>query len=125
MSELYNRIDELCKAEKINVTEMCRRADVPRGNLTDLKKGRQSGLSTANLTKIAAYFSVSVDYLLNGEKENQPTISGDDELTKYIEMLRTRPEMRLLLDTQDGATKEQVEENVRFLDALRQAKNAD
>lgn len=85
MSNLYNRIEELCRAEGITITEMCRRADVPRGNLTDLKKGRQSGLSTANLTKIANCFSVSVDYLLNGEKETEkekaPTLSSEDLAT--------------------------------------------
>ena len=33
--------------------------------------------------------------------------------------------MRALLDTAVGATKEEVEENVRFIEALRHAKKAD
>ena len=94
--------------------------------LTDLKMGRTAILSTVNLNKIANYFSVSVDYLLNGEKETikkeQPTISEDDELNKYLDLLRTRPECRMFLDTIKGATKEEVEENVRFIEALRKAK---
>lgn len=53
------------------------------------------------------------------------TPSEEDELTEYIDMLRSRPELRLFLDTVKGASKSEVEENVRFLDALRQAKNND
>lgn len=84
LSELYNRIDALCKAENINITEMCRRASVPRGNLTDLYKGRQSGLSAKNLIKIANYFNVSVEYLTTGQKEKAPTLTDEDFEIKAI-----------------------------------------
>lgn len=77
MSNLYERIDELCKAEDINMTEMCRRAGVPRGNLTDLCKGRQKSLSTKNMIKIANYFNVTVEYLETGEKKEAPTEIGE------------------------------------------------
>lgn len=82
MSNLYERIESLCKSEGITMTEMCRRAKVPRGNLTDLNKGRQKSLAPKNLQKIADYFNVSVDYLLTGIKK-EPTISEDDELNEY------------------------------------------
>lgn len=80
MSNLYERIDELCKSEGINMTEMCRRTGVPRGNLTDLCKGRQKSLATKNMIKIANYFNVSVEYLETGEKEKAPTLSGEDSI---------------------------------------------
>lgn len=79
-------------------------------------------MSAKNMVKVANFFEISTEELMGIKKE---PVTASDELEKYIDMLRTRPEMRLLLDTQDGATKEQVEENVRFLDALRKAKNAD
>ena len=123
MSNLYERIESLCKSEGITMTEMCRRAKVPRGNLTDLNKGRQKSLAPKNLQKIADYFNVSVDYLLTGIKK-EPTISEDDELNEYLELLRSRPECRVLLNTVKGATKAEVEENVRFITAMRQAKNS-
>lgn len=61
---MYKRIESLCKERGINITQMCREADIPRGNLTDLKMGRTAALSTKSLGKISAYFSVSLDYLL-------------------------------------------------------------
>lgn len=64
MNEMYNRIEGLCKERGINITQMCRDADIPRGNLTDLKMNRTAALSTKSLGKISAYFAVSMDYLL-------------------------------------------------------------
>ncbi|MEG2383509.1 MAG: S24 family peptidase [Oscillospiraceae bacterium] len=70
MNKLYETIDELCKERKITITEMCRGAQISRGNLSDLKMGRQSGLSATNVNKLANYFSVSVDFLLGGNKKS-------------------------------------------------------
>lgn len=79
MSNLYSRIEALCKQKDINVTTMCRETGVTRGNLTDLKMGRTSSLSARNLDKISSYFGVSIEYLLNGEqKENAPADPGKD-----------------------------------------------
>jgi len=76
----------------------------------------------AVLQQMAAYYGVSIEYLV-GNTDDPRTIAEkqreEDELTRYLEMLRTRPEVRILLDTIDGATKEEVEANVRFLEAIR------
>lgn len=88
MNEMYNRIEKLCEQKGVNITQMCRDADVPRGNLTDLKKGRTSELSTKSLGKLAVYFGVSIDYFL-GEQKEKPADqkasglrgTGYDELT--------------------------------------------
>lgn len=80
MSELYNLIESLCKEKGTNITAMCKAAKISRAPLTELKMGRSKTLSSATLSKIAAYFGVSVDYLL-GNKE-KPAIQKDDELIK-------------------------------------------
>ena len=75
MSNLYNRIAELCKEKGIKGGKMCTDIGMSKGILTDLKMGRQTGISTANAQKIATYFGVSVGYLLGeeDEKKEQPT----------------------------------------------------
>lgn len=55
------------------MTQMCKEAGIPRGNLTDLKNGRTAILSTKNLGKISNYFQVSMDYLLGNEQKKDPT----------------------------------------------------
>ena len=40
MSELYNRISDLCQNHGISVGKMCNQLGISRGNLTELKKER-------------------------------------------------------------------------------------
>ena len=89
MNEMYKRIEDLCKERSVNMTAMCREAGVPRSNLSDLKFGRTAALATVNLTRIAQYFDVPMDYLLGKEdikKTADPKVDGlrglgYDELT--------------------------------------------
>lgn len=71
------------------------------------------------LAKIAEYFDVPVGYLLGSEQKERPLVNGDEELTEYLEMLKTRPECRMLFQLSKNATKEDVEAAVRIIEALR------
>ena len=77
------------------------------------------------LNKLANALNVTVSELIDDQKDELIIIDRairrqeEDELAAYLEMLRTRPECRILLDTVAGATKEEVEANVHFLEALR------
>ena len=122
MSNLYNRINDLCKSRGINITTMSREAGVSRASLTDLKMGRKQTLAAETLAKIASYFDVTIEYLLEGgQKQEKLLINGDEELTEYLEQLRTRPEMRMLFSISKNATKEDVEKAVAIIEALRKA----
>ena len=97
MSDLYRRIDELCKSRGSNITEMCRSSGASRGSLTDLKMGRITGLNVGTLEKIAAYFEVSVDHLLGKEDiKKAPTPEGEREIEnqRIIEKLDSNEELR-------------------------------
>lgn len=64
---------------------MCTDVGISKGLLTDLKMGRRSGVSAVTAQKIAAYFGVSVGYLLGEETEKAPTVTDerkfkDDEI---------------------------------------------
>ena len=77
LSDMYKRIEALCKERGVNITEMCRGANIPRGNLTELKMGRTLALSTKTLSKISSYFNVSIEQLI-GEEQKKPAeqVSG-------------------------------------------------
>lgn len=98
MSDLYNRIYELCQGKGISIGKMCKDLSISRGNLTELKMERIKTLKTENLTKISEYFGVSVDYLLGKEPKEKPLVNDDEELTEYLEQLRTRPEQSACRD---------------------------
>ena len=78
MGTLYKRIMSLCQEKGITGGKMCTELKMSKGTLTDLKMGRQTGLSAAKAQKIAAYFGVSVGYLL-GEEEKE--IKKEDAIT--------------------------------------------
>lgn len=77
--ELYARIEELCRENGINITEMCRQTNLTRAKLSDLKMGRSKSLSAQTLSKIAGFFGVSVDYLLGeGERPQRAPATESD-----------------------------------------------
>ena len=101
MGTLYENIIALCEERGIKGGKMCTDIGMSKGILTDLKMGRQAGISAVNAQKIAAYFGVSVGYLLGEEekdaKKEQPTdFDGlSDELKELIERLKELPEDKI------------------------------
>ena len=77
MGTLYENIIALCNKRGIKGGKLCADIGMSKGILTDLKMGRQTGISAANAQKIASYFGVSVGYLLGEEIEKAPTGSGE------------------------------------------------
>jgi transcriptional regulator with XRE-family HTH domain len=83
-------------------------------------------ITQSTVVKFAEVLQTSIAYLMGWEEEKaQPAQEDDAELLEYLEYLRTRPEARILMSTMRGATKEEVEENVRFIEALRKSRHAD
>ena len=77
MSKLYKNIVALCEENGIKGGKMCTDTGISKGLLTDLKMGRRTGVSATTAQKIAAYFGVSVGYLLGEEeKKEQPIEDG-------------------------------------------------
>lgn len=76
MGTLYENIIALCNKHGIKGGKLCTDIGMSKGILTDLKMGRQTGISAANAQKIASYFGVSVGYLLGEETEKAPADDG-------------------------------------------------
>ena len=86
MGTLYENIITLCEEKGIKGGKMCTDIGMSKGILTDLKMGRQMGISAANAQKSASYFGVSVGYLL-GEEEKKEKPVQEDELSENIKKL--------------------------------------
>ena len=81
MGTLYENIIALCNERGIKGGKMCTDIGMSKGILTDLKMGRQSGISAANAQKIASYFDVSVGYLLGEEQKKETATQMDNGLS--------------------------------------------
>ncbi|MBQ8836419.1 MAG: helix-turn-helix domain-containing protein [Clostridia bacterium] len=95
MSNLYKNIVALCESKGITGGKMCTDIGISKGLLTDLKKGRRSGVSAVTAQKIAAYFGVSVGYLL-GKEEIAPKTTlnlqlfASDDIPKDMLPIKTK-----------------------------------
>jgi len=116
MSILYERIKSLCEERGIKIAQMCREAGVYQGTITDLKMGRSNSLSSRNLSKIASYFNVPIESLLDEEK---PLVNNDEELTEMLEELRDRSDLRMLFSLTKNATKEDIQKTIQIIQMFR------
>lgn len=92
MSDLYSNIHALCEKEGIKDGTLCANIGIRRSFLSELKAGRTKNLSAEVLSKIAAYFNVSVDYLLNGEQKENPPQQPQSEVDAAVERIRRKLE---------------------------------
>lgn len=113
MSELYNKIDELCKINNVSLNSVCIATGISRSALSELKAGRSKSISSDNLAKIADYFKVSTDYILG------KTNAENDELNEYLEVLASREDLRMLFKLAKDASRDDVDKAVKIIEALK------
>ena len=86
MANLYESILMLCERDGIRPDRLCDELGLSRGLMTDLKMGRKKSVSAETAQKIAAYFGVSVGYLLCREDSPQsPDILDQIDVAFYGE----------------------------------------
>lgn len=78
MDNLYEVIEKLCAQKGIRPGYLCNELGLSRGLMTDLKMGRKKSVSAQTAQKIAAYFGVSVGYLLGEQAENADVLDQVD-----------------------------------------------
>lgn len=108
MSQMYEKINQLCKERGITVSQMCRELNITRSCLSELSKGRTETLSAVNTNKIAGYFGVSAAYLTGEENKyneedlkfalfngaNGITDEMFEEVKQFAQMVKLREESK-------------------------------
>ena len=113
---LVEKIKAVCRAKGITVSKLEEEAKIsPR----TIGRWDESKPSVDKVKRVAKVLDVSLDYLL--DEENEEVSSDGEDLAEYLEMVRTRPEIRMMMKTQRNATKREVEQNVKFLQAIKEA----
>lgn len=86
MSTMYEQIEFLCYQNGTNITNMCKKLNISRSVLSELRSGRTKELSVHNLRKIADYFHISVDSLSHcSESENFESFIADEYFTQLYQ----------------------------------------
>ena len=82
MVTLYERLSSLCEEKGIKGGRMCTELGFSKSLMTDLKNGRKKSVNAETAQKIAAYFNVSVGYLLGEEEKKEQPIQDELSIKK-------------------------------------------
>ena len=94
--------------------ELARRLGLAKSTISMYENGqREPSLET--LEAIADTFNVDMNTLTDSKK----SVELSDELQQYLEELKNRSEMRILFSVAKNATKEDVIQAVKIIEALK------
>jgi transcriptional regulator with XRE-family HTH domain len=109
------RIKEIRKKCGLTQKELGERVGVSEAAISQYESGKRRP-DYEIVLRMADYFGCSVDYLLG----NDSSPPSDPELDELLESLRSRPEMRMLFNLANNATKEDVLRAVKIIEALKE-----
>ena len=117
MGNLYENIQSLCQSQGIRPGRLCDELGISSGLMTDLKMGRKKGVSAQTAQKIAAYFGVSVGYLLGDEGSDAVSAEQKKDVLEEVDVAFYGDFKEL-----DEEQKEAVRDMVRLMRQRRAAK---
>lgn len=121
-----SRLRELREELKYNKKQMAKAINMPYTTYIGYENGDR-GLNSETLTLFSDFFGVSTDYILgrtdNREKDlTPPSVDGDDNL-ELREMLRTRPDVKILFDASKNAPTSAILEAAALIMKYKEASN--
>lgn len=118
---MYDRIRAKCKELGYTVQTVEQLAGLSQGSIS---KWRTSIPRGDALFAVARILQVSPQWLLYGDDQPEGNVSeivvlAGSPSAEYLQRLKDDPNIRLMFDLASDATKEEVEDTVRFLQFLR------
>lgn len=104
---MYDKFVERLQIKGVKVADVARATNINPTLFSEWKKGK-SNPKIDKLQKIADYFGVPLSYFTGGDDSENPPVYLDDETRAAVDMLRKRPEMRILFKASENATKEDI-----------------
>ena len=115
--ELLDMVKELCRLKGISQGRMEKEIGISNGASS---KWKTSSPSLDILKKLSEYFGVSVDYLMTGkEKAGGETYYFNEETKKIAQKVFENKSLRMLMDSAQDATPEDIETVHSMLLALK------
>lgn len=122
IDEIAIRIKRARKDAKMTQAEAAARLGITYQAISNYERGI-TRIDTDTLVKLCSVYGVTVNEIL-GTASYASSIADslspiDAELNEYLELLKNRPECRMLFSLTKDATKEEVEKAVAIIEALR------
>lgn len=122
---MYERFEQLLQKFDITAYKVAKETGVTQTSLSNWKSGRSTP-SIKTLQKIADYFGVTLGYLTGVEEEEPNAVDVeknlivlDSDAMELLEELKNRPEMKTLFKASRKASKEEILQTIKIIEALK------
>lgn len=122
MAEIKDMIKFFRKREGWTQEELAKKVGVGKSAISMYEKGERMPNYEVE-EALADVFNVSLDVLRGLDNEYRGINSP--EIREYLEVLQSRPEMRMLFSVTKDAPKKDIEQTVKIIKALRGNENVD
>jgi len=117
---IYERYCRLRDLKGYTDAQVSRETGISKPTLSDWKSGRSTP-KAAKLKKIADFLEVSLDYLQDGEEEEENPYYLNEETRKMAQFLFEHPGHRVLLDASRNLQPEDLEAIVNIVNRMNQS----
>ena len=115
--EIGERIASRRKELHWSMDDLAQRVGVARSTIQRYETGKIDKLKMPVIESVAKAMSVNPCWIIGKSEDKFP--KENEDLNGYLEMLKNRPECRMLFQLAKDATKEDVEQAVKIIEALR------
>jgi len=127
--QIHERIKRLRKQNKLSVDEIVKKLNISRATYYRYESNEIEKLPLTILEPLAKILNTTPAYLMGWQEPHQGSTSTlskqtedyylDAETAEYAELLRTRPEMRMLFSASRGISKEEMQEAVNYIEFIK------
>jgi len=111
------KLDALIKKRNRKIPDIARSTNIPQSTIYSIIERNNTKVDLQVLQLLCNELGVTLDYFL--DNPNIKESEHNEELEQYIDALYSRPELRMLFSMSQKATKEQIEQTVKILKALK------
>lgn len=113
-----DRIKNLRINNKMTLEEVGEKIGVSKQTLYKYENNIITNIPSDKIEGLAKVFNISPAVIMGWDKDDEQYYQ-DKEAAEYAEMLRTRPEMRLLFSASRGISKEEMQEAVNYIEFIK------
>ncbi len=119
--QFIERLNSILQKRNLSQADLSKMTGIRSSSISDWLNGKYEPKQD-KIAIIADALNVSPVWLIGYDEPSTNQTEGyyvDPETAEYAEMLRTRPEMRLLFSASRGISKEEMQEAVNYIEFIK------
>lgn len=119
--QFIERLNSILQKRNLSQADLSKMTGIRSSSISDWLNGKYEPKQD-KIAIIANALNVSPVWLIGYDEPSTNQTEGyyvDPETAEYAEMLRTRPEMRLLFSASRGISKEEMQEAVNYIEFIK------